>query len=167
MRMTIDSSGLDALRQKLADARAALPDLLQEAALQAGEWIRQNLSEAAPVGQGGGPPPEGDQPGPLSESFYAQEETSAFSPGAAISVRTTQPTKLMYVTKGTGIYGKQNAPIVPTTKRALYWQGAAYPVRSVAGQQANDFVTPTLAETPDAQEVLGVVVEQLAGILES
>ena len=161
MQMMVDGSGLDALRQKLADACAALSNLLQEATLRAGDQIRQSLSDAAPVGQGGGgTPPEGDASGPLRESFYVQEEPSAFNPGAAISVRTTQPTKLYYVTRGRG-------EILPVNKRALFWSTLAHPVRRAGPAQANDFVTPMLAEMPGAPEVLGIVAEQLAEILEA
>lgn len=167
MRMTVDTSGLDALREKLAAARAVLPELLQEAAAEAGLQIVSALSEAAPKGQSEGPPPAGDEEGKLSESFYVQQEDSAFSPGGACSVRTKQPTKLSYVTGGTGIYGKYGTRITPTTKQALYWPDAAHPFRSVAGQKANDFVTPVVESGPDAGDALMVVVEQIAEILES
>lgn len=168
MNLTFDTTGLDALRQRVARARAALPGLLQQAVQDAGTWVAQNLSDGAPVGQGegGALPPPGDAPGRLAESFYVQGESSAFSNGAAVTVRTHQPLKLQYVTQGTGVYAGRGR-IYPTTKRALYWSGADHPVRSVAGQRPNDFVTPALAEMPDAQEVLSVVVEQLQEILEA
>jgi hypothetical protein len=167
MRISVDASGLDALREKLVEARAALPGLLQEAAMQAGEQIVESLGEAAPKGQGEGSPPSGDADGALSESFFVQEEDSLFSPGGACSVRTTQPTKLAYVTTGTGIYGPYNTRIVPTTRFALFWPGADHPYRSVAGQKANDFVTPVVESGPDAGDVLATVAERVAEILES
>lgn len=46
----------------------------------------------------------------------------------------------IYVHEGTGIYGIHGTPIVPTTKKALYWKGALHPVRSVRGQRANPFM---------------------------
>jgi hypothetical protein len=159
---SLDMSGLDAFKERLALARAQLPDLMQKAVHDAGEWVAEELSNAAPVGASEGPPPSGDAPGRLSESFYVQDEGPE-----SITVRTKQPQKLEYVTQGTGIYGKYHTPIVPTTKKALFWPGAAHPVRSVAGQEANDFVTPIVTEeAPTAEEVLGMVVDELIGILE-
>jgi hypothetical protein len=168
LRIYFDTSGLDALRAKVAEARAALPGLLADATREAGQWVAQNLSDAAPVGQGesGSAPPGGDAPGKLAESFFVQEESSSFSEGAAVSVRTRQPVKLSYVTQGTGIYGPTGQRIYPVSKQALYWKGADHPVRSIAGMPANDFVTPALAEMPDAQEALGAVIEELQAILE-
>lgn len=166
MRLIFDTSGLDRKREQLAQARSALPELLRQAAHDAGDWIKQNLADEAPVGQQEGPPPEGDALGRLSESFYVQDEGSAFEPGAAISVRTTQPQKLEYVTKGTGIYGPRGQRIYPVTKKALYWPGADHPVRSVAGQRPNDFVSAALSDQPQAEDVLDSVVEQLRVILE-
>lgn len=160
MNITVDTSGLDALRERLAAARAALPDLLQEAAVEAGEWIVQNLHDAAPVGPNeGGPPPEGDGPGRLADSFYVQEESSAYSPGGAITVRTTQPTKLKFVTEGRG-------EVLPKVKRALFWPGLTHPVRRAGPSEPNDFVEVELQSMPDESDVLSVVVEQIAEILE-
>lgn len=165
MRLIFDTSGLDAKRAQLAEARAVLSGMLQQAVHEAGDWVKQNLSDNAPVGAQEGQPPQGDGPGRLSESFYVQDEGSAFNPGAAITVRTTQPQKLEYVSQGTGIYGPRGQRIYPTTKRALYWPGADHPVRSVAGQQPNDFVEAALSDRPQAEDVLDSVVEQLAEIL--
>jgi hypothetical protein len=158
VRITFDTSGLDAQRARLAEARAALPGMLQDAVREAGDWVKQNLGDGAPVGEQEGPPPQGDGPGRLSESFSVQDESSAFSPGAAISVRTTQPQKLDWVVNGRG-------EVLPINKRALFWPGLAHPIRRAGPSQPNDFVTPALAEMPDAEEVLGVVVEQLAEII--
>jgi hypothetical protein len=167
MQMIFDTTGLDNLRAKVQEAKAALPGLLAQAVQDAGVWVEQNLSDAAPVGQGesGGTPLPGDTPGKLAESFYVQQESSAFANGAKITVRTRQPLKLSYVVNGTGIYAGKGR-IYPTTKQALYWPGADHPVRSIAGMPANDFVTPALADMPDANEVLGAVVEELQAILE-
>ena len=161
MDLIFDTSGLDDLRRRVADARAMLPDQLQQAVKDAGDFVAQNLRDAAPVGQGeeGSPPPAGDQPGRLADSFYAQEETSKFTDGAAITVRTRQPLKLQYVVKGRG-------EVVPVAKRALYWKGLAYPVRRSGPSTPNDFVSEALTEVPDAAEALGVVIEQLQQILE-
>lgn len=157
MELFFDASGVDVLRTKLAEARAALPGLLQQAVQDAGAWVSQNLSDAAPVGKDAGPP--GDAPGRLNESFYVQDEASKFADGAACSVRTRQPVKLQYVVKGRGV-------VLPVQKQALYWPSLAHPVRRAGPAPANDFVTPALALAPSAEEALSVVVEELAFILE-
>jgi hypothetical protein len=162
---SLDMSGLDAFRARLAYARAQLPDLMDKAVHDAGQFVAQNLQDAAPVGTSEGPPPSGDAPGHLASSFYTQSESSQFASGAAVTVRTNQPQKLEWVRYGTGIYAGKGR-IYPTNKRALFWPGADHPYRSVAGQRANDFVTPALEEAPNADEVLGVVVDELIGILE-
>ena len=84
----------------------------------------------------------------------------------SITVRTKQPTKLEYVTQGTGLFGPRGEPIRPVTKKALFWEGADHPVRSVRGQEPNSFVDEALAEAPTAEDVLGEVVDTLIGILE-
>src|SRR5690242_2174454 len=127
----LDLSGLDAFRERLAYARSQLPDLTKKAVHDAGDWVVQNLQDAAPVGATEGSPPPGDAPGRLSESFYVQDEGPA-----SITVRTGQPQKLEYVTQGTGIFGPRGEPIRPITKKALYWEGADHPVQSVRGQEA-------------------------------
>lgn len=162
MRINVDYSGLDALRSKIAEARAALPGLLQEAAAEAGLQIVGALSTAAPVGAGeeGSMPPLGDAPGRLNESFYVQAEESTYSPGGAISVRTTQPAKLEFVVKGRG-------EVRPKYKRALYWPGLAHPVKYAGPASANDFVTPVVESGPSEADALLGVVAQIAEILES
>jgi hypothetical protein len=161
MQITFDTSGLQALRARIAEARAAVPELLQQAVEGAGSWTVQNLGAAAPVGtqSGGGPPPAGDAAGPLAESFYMQEEASQFANGARVSVRTRQPQKLEWIVQGRG-------EVRPVTKRALYWPGLAHPVKYAGPSKANDFVTPVLASMPGVVEVLGVVAEELQVILE-
>lgn len=134
-------SQLDALSR----LRDELPGLISAALSDAGNAVVQDLASAAPRGQGGGgTPPEGDAPGPLAESFSASVEDAEGE--AVLTVKTTQPTKLMYVTEGTGIYGPYGERIYPKVKLALYWEGAEHPVKSVAGQEANDFVTPITDE---------------------
>jgi hypothetical protein len=158
MDIIVDTSGLELLRERIAEARAALPDLLQQVVYGAGTWVAEELSAAAPVGKDGGPPPPGDAPGRLNESFYVQAEASKFADGAAISVRTRQPQKLSYVVNGRG-------EVLPVRKQALYWPSLAHPVRRAQPSQPNDFVTPALANAPDAQEVLTPVVDELILIL--
>ncbi len=167
MQLIVNADGIDVLRARVADARAALGPLLQQTARDAGDWVAQNLSDAAPVGKAAdvGTPPGSDAPGRLSESFFVQDE-GASETSAAITVRTKQPTKLKFVVYGTGVYGPVGQRIRPTTAKALFWPGADHPVKSVAGMKPNDFVTPALQDMPTADEALGMVVDELAAILE-
>lgn len=45
-----------------------------------------------------------------------------------------------FVHFGTGIYGPKGTPIVPVNKKALYWKGAAHPVKSVKGMKARPYM---------------------------
>jgi hypothetical protein len=160
MKLISNTDGIMAWRQRLANTRAQVAPLLRQAAQDAGQWVAQNLSDAAPVGkaESGGTPIDGDAPGRLNESFYVKDEGSTES-SASVSVRTWQPAKLKLVVEGRG-------EVLPKAKKALYWQGLPHPVRRAGPAAANDFVSPVLAEAPDAEEVLGAAVEQLAEILE-
>ena len=162
---TLNRSGLDAFLARIDEARALLPQLVQDAVQAAGETLVAELSSASPRGKSEGPPPEGDGDGPLADSFFVQAEEPPPG-GAAISVRTTQPTKLGYVRYGTGVYGPRGERIRPTTKKALFWPGADHPVPSVAGMRPNDFVQPALDNAPNAEETLGVVFGEIVVILE-
>jgi len=133
-------SALQSQLEGLARLRDELPGLIMSALNEAGSTLVQDLASAAPRGKGGGSSPPGDSNGPLAESFVSSVLEST------MIVRTTQPTKLRYVTEGTGLYGPYGERIYPTTKKALYWEGADHPVRSVAGQEANDFVSPITDE---------------------
>lgn len=165
MNITSNTTGLEDLLARLDMARTMVAPLLAEAAQEAADIVAQNLKEAAPKGStGSGSSPGDDASGPLAESFFTIAEIQA--EGAAASVQTNQGIKLGYVVNGTGIYGPQGQRIVPLVARALYWEGAEHPYRSVAGQKPNDFVTPALQEAPDAQEVLQTVIDELATILE-
>lgn len=164
---TLEQSGLQSFLERIAEARAQVLGLVQEVVQQAGETMVTDLSAAAPRGKNeGSPPPPGDGDGPLAESFYVQQEPPPSPAGAAITVRTTQPQKLEYVTQGTGIYGPRGERIRPKTKKALMWPGAAHPVRSVAGMQPNDFVSPVVDNAPNGQEAMDVVLSELVMILE-
>ncbi len=158
-----DTSGIDVLRKRIEEAEKEFTPLLQKAAKEGGEVVAYFLKDKAPHGRGGGPPPPGDAPGTLARSFHVVEKHQ--SNAVAIEVQTTQPLKLQYVTQGTGVHiGKGR--IYPTKKRALYWQGASHPVRSVAGQRANDFVSPVLTKVEGAiRPEMTTVVRKLNGIL--
>jgi hypothetical protein len=139
---------------ELAQLRSTLPSVIEQALSEAGTSMIQNLTDAAPRGtNSGGTPPEGDASGPLAESFSASVAVSGSR--AKLTVKTSQPTKLKYVTQGTGLYGPYKQRIYPRVKKALYWEGAEHPVRSVAGQEPNDFVSPI---TDEADEDINAVV---------
>lgn len=152
--LMIDPSGAERLRMRLAQFQAVLMPAVLTAMETIGSHIEEELKAAAPKGQHEGPPPAGDAPGALADSF--SHEVQGSEALATLQVKTSQPTKLMYVRKGTGVYGARGARITPTQKRALYWQGADHPVRSVAGMRPNDFVTPVLEDAKD------FVAEQLS-----
>jgi hypothetical protein len=46
----------------------------------------------------------------------------------------------VFVHEGTGLYGPRKQRIRPKNKKALYWPGAAHPVKSVAGQRPNPYM---------------------------
>jgi hypothetical protein len=166
MIINSDTSGLEALQLRLQEMRMLIPGILTDTAQIAGDTVASALGDAAPVGkgEGGSGNPHGDAPGPLSESFSAEASAS----GNVITAEVTcdQPTKLDYVVHGTGIYAGKGR-IVPTRAKALYWEGADHPYRSVAGQRPNDFVSPVL-ETVDeiVEPEIQDAVDVLSGILE-
>jgi len=135
LRITSHTQGL---RLKLELAKAALGPAVALAIMDSGAHVAQALSSAAPVGKG-------VTSGQLAESFHNQPLASN-AEYAATQVVTTQPRVLGYVRRGTGVYGPSGQPIRPRVKRALSWEGAHHPVRSVRGAPANDFVTPVLDE---------------------
>lgn len=158
MRITIRSN-IPALRQKLQIIRNGLEPTMHTAMEQGATDAALLFSNAAPKGKEAGSTIPGDTPGPLSSSFAVR---MAFP---RVSVVCTQPTKLLYVTQGTGIYGPRGQRIVPLTKKALYWPGADHPVKSVAGQKPNDFVTPLIAqgEQTIADAVRKAVIDLIKG----
>lgn len=147
-------TALQSQLEGLSRLRNELPGLIRAALSDAGNAVVQDLASAAPRGTGSGTPPEGDASGPLAESFSAIVEDAEGE--TVLTVKTTQPTKLMYVTEGTGIYGPYGERIYPKVKKALYWEGAEHPVASVAGQEANDFVSPIIDEAD------GEITDQVA-----
>lgn len=51
-----------------------------------------------------------------------------------------------YVHRGTGIYGPHKQMLRPKEKKALYWPGAAHPVRAVRGMPAQPFLARAAEE---------------------
>ena len=64
-----------------------------------------------------------------------------------------------WVHRGTGIYGPYKTPVVPVTKKALFWAGAMHPVKNVKGMKPNPFFTRAVAAT-DVQEVFKNAVQR-------
>ncbi len=148
----VPTGNLAILRRRIANARAELVAALPRMESELGFEVSSDLASAAPRGKSGGSgarPLPGDAPGPLAGSFvFAVEEQGEGL--ATLTVGTTQPTKLKFVTQGTGVYGPTGSRIVPTTKKALYWPGADHPYTSVAGMPPNPFVDPLLEEAQAA-----------------
>lgn len=146
---------------RIAQVRSELPGIVEDALDKSGRAMVQDLASSAPrSGSTGGSAPEGDASGPLAESFMASVESST------LTVKTTQPTKLSFVTQGTGLYGPLHQRIYPKVKKALYWPGADHPVPSVAGQEPNDFVSPVTDVAGKAinEAVSEAILEQLQSI---
>ncbi len=139
--LTIETSGLAALAAKLQALHEALCPALESAVTEAVEYGHERLHDAAPIGrtiEALHPQPVGDDaPGPLISSFYTTVQKSDTLVRGTVS--TTQPQKLKFVVEGRG-------PVVPTTKKALYWEGAEHPVKRVGPVAPNDFVSPIVAE---------------------
>lgn len=133
-------TGLDQIIQKLTIASETQRTAAQDALLEQGDATVTALGIAAPKsGVSTSTPIAGDSPGPLAQSFK-----STLIEAMAVEVRTTQPTKFTYVTRGTGVYGPRGIRITPRIRKALMWQQAAHPWRSVAGEPKNPFHLPVL-----------------------
>lgn len=61
---------------------------------------------------------------------------------ATLTITNSQGQRLQWLIEGTGIYGPRGQRITPTVARALMWDGASHPFRSVKGIQGRDFLTP-------------------------
>jgi HK97 gp10 family phage protein len=72
--------------------------------------------------------------------------SSVFSDGKKAEVRATAP-YAEFVHSGTGLFGPAKRRIFPVTKKALFWPGAAHPVKSVKGQKPNPFFARALQKT--------------------
>ena len=139
LTLRIKAIGLPALITRLTRIKAEMIPAVETAAIRVGQQTVDHLAAASPKG-GRGISPPGDAQGHLDSSFQMWVSGTEFS--LRVVVKSTMPTKLGYVCFGTGIYGMRGARIVPTTKGALYWEGAAHPVASVRGQHPNNFVDP-------------------------
>src|SRR6266571_4732047 len=118
---------------------AATPTGVMAALSKSGTEIKTRLIDATPVGH----ETVETEAQPLRDSYVLTEGDMS------VEISTTEPDKLRYVTQGTP------TPILPVTKKALWWAEATHPMWSVRGQAANDFVTPVL------DEAINIVVEQV------
>lgn len=106
-----------------------LADGLTRALRKIAERAREHAWEAAPY-----------RTGDLRASLTVQEldaETVAMGTNLEYAI---------FVHQGTGLYGPFRRRITPVRKKALYWPGARHPVKSVAGQRPQPFLTTALAK---------------------
>jgi hypothetical protein len=83
---------------------------------------------------------------PKKTSNLARSRTSNVSAdGNKGTISFTAP-YAAYVHEGTGLFGIYHKRIEPKTKKALFWPGAAHPVKSVKGMKGRPFVTDAVAE---------------------
>ncbi|MBL7400851.1 hypothetical protein IL380_24525, partial [Escherichia coli] len=61
----------------------------------------------------------------------------------------------------TGLYGPMRRKIVPKTKKALHWKGAAHPVKSVQGMKPRPFLAQAAEEM--ARRPLPPLIRQTVG----
>ena len=144
--------GLSKLLTRMQDAADLLIPNVADGMSKLGEQTVTDLQTVTPTGVDlfdAYHPPPGDAAGHLNES-YSVPNIDVTDTGAMAQVITDQPTKFRFVTTGTGVYspGGFGSPIVPTVQKALYWQGAPHPFRSVLGQAANPFQQQVLAMLP-------------------
>ncbi|MCB0261358.1 MAG: HK97 gp10 family phage protein, partial [Calditrichaeota bacterium] len=79
----------------------------------------------------------------LSRQIFTQHRGSGFDTEAIVK----SPARYsIFVHEGTGIYGPFGAPIIPKNKQALYWPGAAHPVKSVKGMRPRPFLKEAFDE---------------------
>jgi hypothetical protein len=142
MHLTIDAQGLGKLQMKFAGMGMALASAIPSAMQQIGDEAESLLQVASPVGQNSGGkniPPPGDAPGALRDSYRSQIIASMVD--SSLSVTTTQPSKLYYVTHGRGWVFPGAMTGRAGGKKALYWQGLPHPVPWARPSTPNDFIT--------------------------
>jgi hypothetical protein len=151
------SGTLDEVIARLEAFKARLPGLIRDDVQTVAEQITKDFQEESPKGE--------SEPH-LADSFsYALTEEN--ESGASATVSSNQQQKLEWVTFGTGIYGPREHRIVPVVAPALYWEGAAHPYASVAGQHPNDFVeTVQKRAAQRVQEQIQTLRTDAAALLE-
>lgn len=77
---------------------------------------------------------------PVKTSNLANSGTSDVNADGSVGTISFIAPYAKYVHEGTGLYGPHKTKIVPKAKKALYWPGAAHPIRAVKGMKANPFL---------------------------
>ena len=88
---------------------------------------------------------------PVRTSNLVNSITSSVSPDGKKGILKATAAYAAFVHQGTGLYGPNKAMILikAKNKKALFWPGAAHPVKSVKikGQKANPFFLRAIKET--------------------
>lgn len=133
MEYSIKIEGLDELRAALASVGGNAKPLIQKALVASALKVQDLARIKAP-----------HRTGTLQRSI--QIETSELQAEVKVIEKYG-----LYIEQGTGIYGPENKMIEirPRNKKALFWPGAAYPVKVVRqkGQKARPFFGPAIQES--------------------
>lgn len=81
---------------------------------------------------------------PVKSSHLVNSITSSVAHDAKKAEVSVTASYAEYVHGGTGLFGPLKRRIFPRTKKALFWPGAAHPVRSIKGMKPNPFLTRAL-----------------------
>lgn len=84
---------------------------------------------------------------PVKTSNLADSGTSDVNADGTVGTMSFIAPYAGYVHEGTGLYGPHKTKIVPKNKKALYWPGAAHPVRAVRGMEGNPFLLKAADES--------------------
>jgi hypothetical protein len=84
---------------------------------------------------------------PVKRSNLANSGTSNVNAAGTVGTVAFIAPYAKYVHEGTGLYGPHKTKIVPKGKKALFWPGAAHPVRAVKGMKANPFLLKAAKES--------------------
>lgn len=84
---------------------------------------------------------------PVRTSNLANTGTSVVNAEGTEGVVSFTAPYAEYVHQGTGIYGPRKKKIVPVAKKALYWPGAAHPIRAVLGMKGRPFLLNAAEDT--------------------
>lgn len=84
---------------------------------------------------------------PIRTSNLANSGTTEVSADGTEGVLRYTAAYGEFVHEGTGLFGPKKQKITPKNKKALYWSGAAHPVKSVKGMKPRPFLDQGLAET--------------------
>lgn len=76
---------------------------------------------------------------PVRTSNLLHSISSFLSADGSKGTITASASYAKYVHEGTGLFGPYKMLIRPKTKKALFWEGALHPYKSVRGQKPNPF----------------------------